>query len=132
MKMTRILLLITMNVFFLSCDDEVKLLSAIEDGKELKEGANVPFLLFQNYPNPFNPETTIRYQVGVQMHLRMRVFSDDWQEVKKLVDKDHIPGEYAVSFDAMNSNGERIASGEYFYTLEGSGFTLVRKMKLVK
>ena len=132
MKLTRILLLITITIFSLSCDDKVKLLSAIEDGEELKEGSSVPFLLFQNYPNPFNPSTIITYQVAIQMHLRIRVFSDDWQEVKKLVDKNHAPGVYAVSFDALNSDGDRISSGEYFYTLEGGGLTLVRKMKLVK
>ncbi len=115
-----------------SCNDEVTLMSAIQNGDELKEGSTVPFLLFQNYPNPFNQSTTITYQVAVQMHLQITVFTDDWQEVKILVDSKHQAGEFKVQFDGRNSENELIPSSEYFYTLNGNGFTLIRKMKLVK
>lgn len=126
-----LLAIITLMTLF-SCDDEVKLLSAIQDGEELEEGSSVPFLLFENFPNPFNPTTVIRYQVAVQMHLHLKVFTDDWQEVRTLVDREHVPGAFQVQFDGRDSEDEPIASGEYFYTLEGGGLTLVRKMKLLK
>ncbi len=118
-------------ITLLSCGDKVNLLSVIKDAEELQEGARVPFLLFQNYPNPFNGTTRITYQVATNIHLRMKVFTDDWEQVKMLIDREYEPGFYSVIFDGLNSDNEPLPSGEYFYTLEGDGFTQVRKMKII-
>jgi len=133
MKNTLYLLLLFSTLLLCSCDKDSIVLVGYEDGVKLEEGDNVPFLLDQNYPNPFNPNTTIYYQVGINTSLKLKVYSDDWQEVVTLVDKpNHDVGYYRVSFDGKNSKGEYIPSGEYFYTLEGDGFILLRKMKLLK
>ena len=128
-RLLRILFLLSMTS--LACDEST-ILSGVRDGEKLKEGSPIEFLLHQNYPNPFNPETRIQYETGIVIHLRMRVFTEDWQEVRTLVNKQHDPSVYAVSFDGRNSEGESLPSGEYIYTLEGNGLTLIRSMKLVK
>lgn len=116
----------------LSCDDEVTVLAAIQDGKQLAEGTRVDFLLLQNYPNPFNMSTIIEFQAAVAMHLTLRIYTDDWQEVRTLIDGTFLPGAYQVVFDGKNAEGEVLPGGEYFYTLSGNGLSLVRKMKLIK
>lgn len=121
-----------LSVIAWSCDDKVRLLSAIQDGEQLGEGAVIQFTMSQNYPNPFNTRTRIEYQTAVSVHLRMKVYTDDWQEVRQLVDREHGPGVFVAQFDGKSSDNEVLSSGEYFYTLEGAGLTLVRKMKLVK
>jgi hypothetical protein len=131
-KYNIILLIVLIYILLLSCSDDVKVLSAIEDGKELEEGTVVPFMLHQNYPNPFDQFTTINYEVAKPMPLCLKVFSDDWQEVKILIDREHDQGFHSVFFNGMNSDNKQLPSGEYFYTLEGNGLTLIRKMKLIK
>lgn len=110
-----------------SCTDENKIAAAIQDGNELNEGDPVPFVLGQNYPNPFNPSTTIQYSLSSQMHLRLKVYTEDWQEVTTLVDAVEGPGFYEVNFSPTD-----IPSGEYYYTLEALGITQIRRMRLVK
>jgi len=127
-----VFLAVAMGLTFLSCGDKVTVMSVIKDGEELNENSNLPFLLNQNYPNPFNRLTSIQYQVIIQMHLRMRVYTDDWQLVKTLINTEHSVGSYIVHFNGWNSENKPLPSGEYFYTLEGNGITLVRKMKLIK
>jgi hypothetical protein len=113
--------------FNLSCTDEGKIAAAIRDGKELQEGDLVPFLLYQNYPDPFNPSTTIRFYAPGEVHLKLAVYTDDWQEVETLFDE-VAAGTYSVTF----STKPDLPSGEYYYTLEGGGVVEIRKMHLIK
>lgn len=111
----------------LSCSDKGKILTGIQDGEELKEGAQVPFLLDQNYPNPFNPSTTIGFDIAFEIHVRLKVFADDWQEVQTLINRKLQAGRYVTQFNAVH-----LPSGEYCHTMEAGGITQIRKMKLVK
>jgi hypothetical protein len=96
---------------------------------EITGGAGVPgvLTLSQNYPNPFNPATTIRYTVPAAGHVTLKVYSILGQEVRMLASGFHQPGTYRVQFEARG-----LASGVYFYALEGAGRAVVRKMLVVK
>lgn len=96
--------------------------------------ASVPntFELQQNYPNPFNPTTTIRYSVPVQGRVRLRVFDLIGREVAALVDEDEVSGNYVVDWHGTDNFGSPLASGVYFYKLEGSGRQVTKKMLLLK
>ncbi len=90
------------------------------------------FWLGQNYPNPFNPVTTIKYNIPVNAEVTLRVYNLLGQEVKTIVNGIQNRGKYSVQFDGTN-----LASGLYFYVLEGTSFegakfTDVKKMVLVK
>jgi hypothetical protein len=90
------------------------------------------FWLGQNYPNPFNPATTIKYNIPVNSEVTLRIYNLLGQEVRTLVNGIQNRGKYSVRFDGTN-----LASGLYFYVLEGTGFegqkfTDVKKMVLVK
>ncbi|MEM8489098.1 MAG: T9SS type A sorting domain-containing protein [Bacteroidota bacterium] len=85
------------------------------------------FVLDTNYPNPFNPETTIRYAIPEQQHVKLTVFDMTGRAVGTLVDQVQTQGAYSVRFDAAN-----LPSGTYLYRIEAGAFVQTRKMTLVK
>jgi hypothetical protein len=90
---------------------------------------NIPdnFTLKQNYPNPFNPQTKIRFELKSALFTELKIFDILGREVKSLVKETLKPGEYEVSFNAVN-----MPSGVYFYRLNAGGFTDTKKMVLLK
>ncbi len=94
-----------------------------------KSFSEVPskFELKQNYPNPFNPSTTIEFNVPRKSFVTLGVYNSLGQKVKTLLEKELNGGNHAVEFDASS-----LSSGVYFYRLEASDFTTVRKMILLK
>jgi hypothetical protein len=138
-RMIFLLWLLSLGIANLSCGDEGEILVGIQDGEKLSEGALVPFILEQNYPNPFNPSTAIRFAIYQSMHVRLKVFTDDWQEVETLIDRvltipTEINGEPVVppAFYSVEFRARDLASGEYYYTMEALGIIEIRKMKLIK
>lgn len=125
-------ILILVPIIFSSCESKTVIMAGYQDGEELAEGDLVPFLLEQNFPNPFNPSTEIHYQVVEPMHLILTVYTDDWQEVVVLEDRNYGAGYHRTIFNGRNFNNEPVASGDYFYTLAGSGVIMIRKMKVLK
>jgi len=91
------------------------------------ESVPVTFSLEQNYPNPFNPSTTIKYSVPTSSLVKIKVFNTLGQEIAELVNKEHLPGNFEVTFDAAN-----LTSGIYFYRIESDNFVQTRKMILIK
>jgi hypothetical protein len=85
------------------------------------------FILGQNFPNPFNPSTVISYSILNESRVQLKVFDVLGNEITTLVDQKMTPGEYHINFD-----GNRLASGVYFYNLNVDGKSLSRKMLLTK
>lgn len=110
-----------------SCTDKGKIFAGIQNGEGLDEGTPVPFLLDQNYPNPFSLRTIIPFQSAFDMRIRIKLLTDDWQDVRTVVNAMVSAGSHAVQFDASD-----LPSGEYYYTMEAKGITQIRKMKIIK
>ena len=83
--------------------------------------------LFQNYPNPFNPITTIKFALPKQQHVKLEIFNILGQKVATVVDKSLKAGYHKLQY-----NGNRLASGLYFYRIKAGSFEKVRKMMLIK
>ncbi|MDP2885036.1 MAG: S8 family serine peptidase [Ignavibacteria bacterium] len=90
------------------------------------------FTLSQNYPNPFNPTTTIRYSVPAQGRVRLRVFDLVGREVASLVDEEEASGSYLINWRGTDNYGRPLASGVYFYKLDGPGQQITKKLILLK
>jgi hypothetical protein len=91
--------------------------------------------LFQNFPNPFNPTTTISYQLARSGEINLKIYNITGQEVQTLESGYKQAGNYKLSWDGKDSQGNRIASGVYFYQLTVSGeenLILTRKMMFLK
>lgn len=85
------------------------------------------YALEQNTPNPFNPNTTIRYSMAADGHVKLTVYNSVGQEMATLVNGSRPAGIHAVSLNAA-----AYSTGIYFYRLEAGGQTLMRKMTLLK
>ena len=93
--------------------------------------------LFANYPNPFNPETWIPYQLSKPADVTLSIYAVDGTLIRTLVLGHQPVGMYqskshAAYWDGRNTQGERVASGVYFYTLTAGDFTATRKMLIRK
>ncbi len=93
--------------------------------------------LLANYPNPFNPETWIPYHLSKPVEVTVRIYAVNGTLIR-LLGLGHKPaGIYehqtrAAYWDGRNAQGERVASGIYFYTLTAGDFTATRKMLIRK
>ena len=92
------------------------------------------FHLSQNYPNPFNPSTRIPFRIGgtKPLDVRVNVYNLLGQNVAVLLDKELLPGNYEVTWDALDHSGNKVPAGIYFYELLAGEFRQVHKMLLIK
>ncbi len=91
------------------------------------------YVLEQNYPNPFNPTTTINYSLPVNKKISLIVYDMLGREVKTLVDnKEMTKGNHQAVWDGTNNAGQKVASGNYIYTLKYGNFHKSVKMTLLK
>lgn len=89
------------------------------------------FELKQNYPNPFNPSTTISFSIPEDGLVSLKIYNILGQLVSTLKNEYMQKGTHRVIFD-LNSNGQNLASGVYFYSLEMGNRFIVKKMMLLK
>lgn len=92
----------------------------------------VNFALSQNYPNPFNPTTKIDFSMTNNGHVKMIVYNVLGQQVSTLLDNEMTAGSHTVDFDATN-----LTSGIYIYRIQinaanGTQYTAMNKMILMK
>jgi len=93
------------------------------------------FSLCQNYPNPFNAQTTIRYQIPSDERVgwtTLRVYNLLGQELTTLVHERQAPGRYQVVWNGRDHSGRPVSSAVYFYRLTREGYSLTKKMVLLR
>ena len=78
--------------------------------------------LLPNYPNPFNPETWIPYQLAKPAEVTLYIYGVKGELVRTLALGHQPAGMYhsknrAAYWDGRNAQGEKVASGVYFYTV---------------
>ena len=93
--------------------------------------------LLQNYPNPFNPDTWIPFKLAQSAPVTINIYDTKGQLVRTLHIGNKGAGIYvtkdkAAYWDGMDSLGENVGSGIYFYTLQAGDFRATRKMLIVK
>jgi len=95
----------------------------------IKDEVFVPVVasLSQNYPNPFNPSTTIRFTLGTEEIVTLKIFNMLGQEVTTLLHEKLGAGNHIVRFDAA-----KLTSGVYFYQVNAGKFVETKKMLLLK
>jgi len=103
------------------------ILKLVTTGVNENNAAVDNYTLMQNYPNPFNPLTTITYYIPKSSNVKIRVTDEVGREVKTLVNEFQNTGSYSAEF-----NGEGLASGIYYYTIEAGNFVETKKMIMVK
>jgi hypothetical protein len=90
------------------------------------------FALGQNFPNPFNPTTKIAYRLNKSAQVRLSVYDITGREVNRLVDRYQSVGDYNISWNSNDYNGQKMASGMYFARLNVDNESVSRKMVMTK
>jgi len=103
-----------------------------ELAETIEIGSPQAFYLSQNFPNPFNPATQIDFSLATDSKVTLNVYSLLGEKVATIVNSNLTAGVHQVNFDAANLN-----NGVYFYRIEANGndgtnFTNVKKMILLK
>jgi hypothetical protein len=97
------------------------------DVKDHSDGTPDSYALYQNYPNPFNPSTRIRYSIGKESFVSLKIYDALGREVETLVYGIQRTGNHEASFKADN-----LSTGIYFYTLRSGNFQSTKKMLILK
>ncbi len=84
------------------------------------------------FPNPFNPQTSIRYTLGVNTHVKIEIYNAKGQLVRKLMDRDQTQGQYNISWTGYDQEYYQVTSGVYFCRIECGKETQTRKLLLLK
>lgn len=90
------------------------------------------FALYQNYPNPFNASTMIEYALPEAAHVRLRVFNQQGQRVRTLVQALQSAGMKRVEWEGRDDVGLLVGSGVYFVELQAGARRFNRKLVLLK
>ena len=85
-----------------------------------------------NYPNPFNPATVIEYSIASDTDVSLNIYNVAGQAVKTLVKGARQKGNYKVTWDGKDNDGNMVVSGVYFYKLRTKDFVATRKMVLFR
>ena len=73
------------------------------------------FGLSQNYPNPFNPSTHIQVNIPENGDVKVTIYDNLGQQVRRLADGWREAGFYLFTWDGLDDDGARVASGTYVY-----------------
>ena len=84
--------------------------------------------LAQNYPNPFNPSTTIGFAIPLPEYVDVQIYDMLGSEVITLVSEDMSAGKYSVEWNGIDSLGNHVPSGVYFYTIRAGKYHDTKKM----
>lgn len=91
------------------------------------------FALHHNYPNPFNTFTTIDYDLGRDVHVKLVIYDLLGRAVTTLVDRREEKGHKTVTWNGVDQSGRRLSSGVYLYEIRtGRWFTKSTKMLFLK
>ena len=103
-------------------------------GEQVTQTSGLPqtFSLEQNYPNPFNPDCEIRYALPADAEVNLSVYNMLGQKVTTLVEEYQTAGHKTVHWNGTDENGNKVASGIYFYRIKAGDYTESKKMILMK
>ncbi len=88
--------------------------------------------LLGNFPNPFNPQTRIKFTLAESRHVKLMVYTLLGREVATVLDEKLERGEYAITWDARDTQGKQLGSGLYFYQISAENWLKTGKMILQK
>jgi hypothetical protein len=88
--------------------------------------------LVGNYPNPFNPSTTIRYELGVDAQVTLKIYNTLGEEVVALVNEFQGAGYKSATWNGRNKSGSPVASGIYIYRLTAGSQVETGRMLFLK
>ncbi len=84
------------------------------------------------YPNPFNPTTNIAFSLKKPENTRIDIYNIRGQRVTTLVNERMPQGDHHVTWQGVDCNDKRVASGVYLIRFEAGETSQIRKALLLK
>ena len=97
------------------------LINAGYDPTGLAEAPSAAGHMLSPYPNPFNPVTRISFELERDAQVELRIVDASGRTVKVLEESRQPAGRWEMAWDGRDDNGEPMASGIYFATLNVDG-----------
>lgn len=86
----------------------------------------------QNYPNPFNGSTVIPAEFSSPDNIAIRFYDTLGRKVSEIPVGSVSAGRHAFTWDAKDAHGRPLASGVYFYAVEGAANKSFKKLVVVQ
>ena len=84
------------------------------------------------YPNPFNPMAFIPYSVAATTDVNFKIYNSRGQIVRDLNLGERVPGNYRITWDGTDYNGQPLANGVYYIKMTAGKDSFQRKAVLLK
>ncbi len=108
--------------------DEAPVMVSVTTGIGDPAAAPIVTRLLGAMPNPVAPTSALRYDLAQQSHVTLRIADVHGRIVRVLVDGIEEAGQHRVQWNAVYTQGERLAAGIYFLHLEAAGVNETRKL----
>ena len=89
-------------------------------------------VMHQNFPNPFNPSTTISFAMHEAGAANLKIYNVRGEVVATLAQGHIQPGNYEITWDGRDNNGQVVATGNYIAVLSKGGEQVSRNMLMLK
>jgi flagellar hook assembly protein FlgD len=76
--------------------------------------------------------TTVAFTLGQGGEARLRIFNLAGRQVREFVQRAGVAGRQQVRWDGRDEDGNRLASGIYFYQVESGKLSVTRKLVLMR
>jgi len=96
------------------------------------EPVGFKFDLLQNSPNPFNPTTSIAFTLPSECDVSLEVYDVSGRKVATLLRGTLPQGRHLAEWNGTRENGQRVASGVYFYKLTAGDEEVNKTMVMLK
>ncbi len=95
----------------------------------IEDRVTVPekFYVKQNYPNPFNPITTIEFGLPKNQMVTVTIYNLQGQKISTL-----FKGYLNAGIHKLHWNGQKFASGIYFFRISAEHNDVIKRMVLIK
>ena len=75
-------------------------------------------------PNPFNPQTTIHYDIPAGgADVNISIYDVAGRLVREFINEHRAAGTWSVQWNGDDANGQRVASGVYFYRMRAEALS---------
>ena len=99
---------------------------------EKQTGVPSSFVLNECEPNPFSAQTSIRYALPLNSHVRIEIMDVSGRVVAILLDDVMNAGHHVVNWDGCDNTGKAVSSGVYFMRFKAGDHKDTEKLILLR